>query len=262
MLSPRVRVTQWPCTDLPNKWQTCRVITQGSAHSLRSMRAGPLLSARRQAPGVCRGQWDVGQGQEETRNPHLEAWRQSRPRTDTARQAGRAEVNTCAQGRLRSCYLWDIQCSRSDRYSAPTQTDTVLPLKQRQCSCSDRCWQLRITALSAHRSGRCGCGWVPEGWKRKIKWSEHDYLHSQACFLWLRHEVLWAHACVWNPTIQNPECTSFIFTFIFSLSHTVSNSNIERKRIKKFLFWKGFGIEFQTQNDFRVTFQLLFVCFC
>lgn len=129
MLSPKVRITQWPCADLPNKWQKCLVITQSSAHSLRNMRAGPLLSARRQAPVVCRGQWDVGQGQEETRNPCPEAWGQSRPRIDTARQAGRAKVDACAQGRLLPCYLQDTQCS--------TQTDTVLLLRQMQCSCSD-----------------------------------------------------------------------------------------------------------------------------
>lgn len=56
MLGPKVRITPWPCADLPNKWQKCLVITQSSAHSLRNMRAGPLLSARRQAPVVCRGQ--------------------------------------------------------------------------------------------------------------------------------------------------------------------------------------------------------------
>lgn len=229
MLSPKVRVTRWPCADLPNKRQKCRVITQGSAHSLRNMRAGPFLSARRQAPVVRRGQWDVGQGQEETRNPHPEAWGQSRPRTDTGRWAGRAEVNTCAQGRLQPCYIWDTQCFCSDRCSAPAQAEAMLPLRQMQCSCSDRCWQLRITALSAHRSGSCRCGWVPEGCKRKIKWSEHDFLHSQACFLWLKHEVICACVCV-KSTYTNPQCTSFIFTFIFSLSHIVSNSKDRMKR--------------------------------
>lgn len=235
MLSPRVRVTQWPCTDLPNKWQKCRVITQGSAHSLR---AGPLLSARRQAPGVLRGQWDVGQGQEETRNPHLEAWRQSRPRTDTARQAGRAEVNTCAQGRLRSCYLWDTQCSRSDRHSAPAQTDAVLLLRQMltaedHSSVSPQKWELWVWVSTR--------GMVKEN---KVKWA---WLSAFTSVFPLARTWSPLSRCVCMKSNYTESRRHFLHFYLhfFIESHSFKFKYRKKKELRNFSFGKVLGLNFR-----------------
>lgn len=194
--------------------------------------------------------------------------RQSRPRTDTARQAGRMRVNTCAQGRL--CH------ATSGIYSAPArqqlaavlllrqtqcsrQAETVLPPKQRQCSHSDRCWQLRITALSAHRSGRCGCGWVLEGWKRKIKWSEHDYLHLAKHVSSLSDMKSPEHMCMETNYTESRMHFLHFYLHFFIESHSFK-FKYRKKKNSRISLGKVWRLEFQSQMTFRVTFQL-FVCF-
>lgn len=156
-------------------WRGCSVLEWGlpNGHALtfqtsgKSAESSPraLLTAWEQALSCLQeGRLQVSSGVSEMwvkgkKKPEILTWK-------PGDKVGLGQTQPGRQGEPRWTLVHREGCGRatSGIHSAPAQTDTVLPLRQMQCSCSDRCWQLRITALSAHRSGSCGCGWVPEGW--------------------------------------------------------------------------------------------------